>query len=168
MDKAKIQQFKDDGFKILTLKVVGGELPGPALAQKAGPLGLNGKQLGEEIKKATNDFRGIKMHVMLLVKDRKATIELIPGTGALVLKALREPVRDRKKVKNVLHNGSISLEDVIQIARIKRPLSNSNSFAGTIKEVVGTCMSVGCKIEGKHPKQIIEDINQGTLKLPVQ
>ncbi|KCZ75641.1 hypothetical protein H311_03378 [Anncaliia algerae PRA109] len=168
MDKAKVQQLKDDGFKILTLKVIGGEMPGPTLAQKAGPLGLNGKQIGEEIKKATAEFKGIKLHVMLIVKDRKATIELIPGTGALILKALREPVRDRKKVKNVLHNGSISMEDVLQIARIKKPLSNSNSFAGTVKEILGTCTSVGCKIEGKLPKQVIEDINSGLLNLPVQ
>ncbi|KCZ74055.1 hypothetical protein H311_04983, partial [Anncaliia algerae PRA109] len=116
----------------------------------------------------TAEFKGIKLHVMLIVKDRKATIELIPGTGALILKALREPVRDRKKVKNVLHNGSISMEDVLQIARIKKPLSNSNSFAGTVKEILGTCTSVGCKIEGKLPKQVIEDINSGLLNLPAQ
>lgn len=36
---------------------------------------------------------------------------------------VQEPVRDRKKVKNVKHDGNITLDDVIEIARVMKPRS---------------------------------------------
>ena len=45
--------------------------------------------------------------------------------GPLILKALKEPARDRKKTKNVLHNGKITMDQVIEIAKKMR----SKSFA---------------------------------------
>jgi hypothetical protein len=35
----------------------------------------------------------------------------------MVVKALKEPERDRKKVKHVKHSGNISLDEIIDIAR---------------------------------------------------
>ena len=35
----------------------------------------------------------------------------------------QEPIRDRKKVKHVKHDGNITLDDVIEIARIMKPRS---------------------------------------------
>ncbi|KAL0000848.1 hypothetical protein SO802_014629 [Lithocarpus litseifolius] len=46
---------------------------------------------------------------------------MVPPTAALVIKALKEPKCDRKKMKNIKeperHNGNISLDDVIEIAK---------------------------------------------------
>ncbi|XVE96028.1 hypothetical protein REPUB_Repub02eG0186100 [Reevesia pubescens] len=51
----------------------------------------------------------------------QAKVTVIPSTAVLVIKALKEPERDRKKMKNIKHNGNISLDDVIEIAKVMKP-----------------------------------------------
>lgn len=159
---------KDDGIKYVFLRCVGGEVPGATLAQKVGPLGIPARTVGEDIKNATINYKSLKVNVRLAIKDRKATIEVLPSTATLILKALNEPPRDRKKEKNIVHDGSLTMVDIVEIARQVKDRSLSNQFEGTIKEVLGTCVSIGCKIEGKSPKDIIEDIKSGQLRLPTE
>ncbi|KAF7683267.1 60S ribosomal protein L12 [Astathelohania contejeani] len=158
----------DDGSIVIELRCVGGEAPGPTLAQKVGPLGIPAKVVGEDIKKATMDFLGLKVNVRLIIKDRKARIELIPNSATLILKALREPPRDRKKEKNITHHGSITMTDVVEVARAIKPKSKCNEFAGVIKSVLGTCVSIGCTIEGRNPKEVIGDIAAGRIRCPTE
>lgn len=159
---------KEEGIKYVYLRCVGGEVPGATLAQKVGPLGIPAKVVGEDIKKATMDYKSLKINVRLAIKDRKATIEVLPSTATLILKALNEPPRDRKKEKNITHEGSITMVDVIEIARKIKEKSLSNAFEGTVKEVLGTCVSIGCKIEGRSPKDVISEIKSGDLRLPTE
>lgn len=159
---------KDEGIKYVSLRCVGGEVPGATLAQKVGPLGIPAKVVGEDIKKATMHYKSLKVNVRLAIKDRKATIEVLPSTATLILKALNEPPRDRKKEKNIVHNGSLTMVDIVEIARKVKDRSLSNKFEGTIKEVIGTCLSIGCKIEGKSPKDVIADIKSGQLRVPTE
>ena len=54
--------------KVVLLKAVGGEIgSASALAPKLGPLGLSPKKVGEDIQKATKDWKGIKVMVKLSV-----------------------------------------------------------------------------------------------------
>ena len=147
--------------------MVGGEVGATSsLAPKLGPLGLSPKKVGEDIAKSTTDWKGLRIRVQLTVQNRQAKIEVIPTASALVIKALKEPPRDRKKVKHVQHTGNISLEDVYSIARTMRPRPIAKEFSGTVKEILGTAQSVGCKVEGKHPHDWIDAINEGTLEVP--
>jgi len=84
----------------------------------------------------------------------------------MIMKALNEPPRDRKKEKNILHNGNISLEDVYETARALRFKSMAAKFAGTVKEVLGTCRAVGCTVDGMTPKEVTEKINSGEIVTP--
>lgn len=103
--------------------------------------------------------------VRLIIVNRQATVEVIPSASALVIKELAEPPRDRKKVKNVKHNGNLSWDQIRNIAKIMKPRSGAKSFEGTIKEIVGTCVSVGCTIEKKTPKEVIAQIENGELNV---
>ena len=72
--------------------------PPPAAAQ-IGPLGLSPKKIGEDIAKETaKDWKGLRVTVKLTVQNRQAKCSVVPSAAALVIKALKEPVRDRKKV----------------------------------------------------------------------
>jgi large subunit ribosomal protein L12e len=68
------------------LRATGGEVgAASSLAPKIGPLGLSPKKVGEDIAKETKkDWNGLRVTV--------------PSASALVIKALKEPPRDRKKV----------------------------------------------------------------------
>jgi large subunit ribosomal protein L12e len=141
--------------KYIYMKVVGGEIaPAAALAPRCAPCGLAPKKVGEDIQKATKDWRGIKIYIEIMVQNRQATVSICPTAAPLILKALKEPPRDRKKTKNVVHNGKLSLDNVIAIAKEMRPKSMAATFKGTVLEVLGTCVSVGCSIDGKRPQDV--------------
>lgn len=101
-----------DDVKILILRAVGGEVGSAAtLAPKVGPLGLSPKKVGEDIQAATLDWKGLKVTVKLTIQNRQAKVELIPSASSLVMRALKEPPRDRKKgPKNVKHDGNLTID----------------------------------------------------------
>merc|ERR1712045_590474 len=116
-------------------------------------------KVGEDIQKATMDWKGLNVTVKLTVVNRQASVSMIPSSSTLVMKALNEPVRDRKKVKNVVHNGNITLDAVIDIARQMRERSMARKLAGTVKEILGTCFSIGCTVNGEHPRELQRQID---------
>jgi len=153
--------------KIVYMKVVGGEMgSAAALAPKLGPLGLSPKKVGEDIQKATMDWKGIKVYVKLSVINRVATPTIVPSASALVMKELKEPPRDRKKVKNVKHSGNITLDAVIGIARKLRPASMAKELKGTVLEVLGTAFSIGCSVNGMSPHDLQAQIQGGEVTIP--
>lgn len=71
------------------------------------------------------------------------------------------------KLLTVKHNGNVTMDQIIEIARTMRPRSMSRYLSGTVKEVLGTAQSVGCTVDGSHPHDKIDEINEGTLPIPV-
>lgn len=157
-------KFDPNEVKFIYLRAVGGEVgASSALAPKIGPLGLSPKKVGEDIAKASKDFKGIKVTIQLRVQNRQAQASVVPSASSLVITALKEPPRDRKKDKNVKHSGNIPLEEMYNIARQMREKSFGKDLAATTKEVLGTAQSVGCRVEGKNPHDIIDAINDGEI-----
>ena len=153
--------------KEVMVKVIGGEpAPGATLAPKVGPLGLNPKKIGDDIAKATQEWKGLRVTCKLVVQNRQATVVVIPSASALVIQALHEPVRDKKKEKNIKHNGNITKDDLIRSARTMRPRSMAATLAGTCLEVLGTCVSVGCTCDGMAPKVLQGLIKEGKYDIP--
>merc|ERR1712070_921118 len=136
-------------------KAVGGEMAAAAsLAPKIGPLGLSPKKIGEDIQKATMDWKGLGITVKLTIVNRQATVTVVPSASSLLVKALNEPPRDRKKVKNIKHDGNLTLDQVIDVAKEMRERSGAKKLAGTVKEILGTCNSIGCTVNGESPRDI--------------
>ena len=90
---------------------------------------------------------------------------MLDTAGPLILKALKEPPRDRKKVKNVVHNGKVPFDTIVEIAKKMRPKSMSAEFSGTVKEVLGTCVSIGCTVDGQSPKDFQKKIDSGEVEV---
>ncbi|CAB1097670.1 unnamed protein product [Ectocarpus sp. 6 AP-2014] len=149
------------------LRAIGGEVGNTAaLAPKLGPLGLSPKKIGEDIQKNTQEWKGLPITVKLTIINRQATVSVIPAASSLILKALNEPERDRKKVKNIKHDGNVTLDQVIEIARVMRERSMARTLAGTVKEMLGTCNSVGCTVNGQSPRDIQSGISEGEIVIP--
>merc|ERR1740139_1997064 len=112
------------------------------------------------------DWKGLNVTVKLTVVNRQATVTMIPSSSSLVMKALDEPVRDRKKEKNVVHNGNLTLDAVIEIARQMRERSMARKLSGTVKKILGTCFSIGCTVNGESPRDIQQGIDDGDVEIP--
>lgn len=68
--------------------------------------------------------------------------------------------------KNVPHNGNITMEDIYEVARIMRERSMAKNFKGTVKEMLGTAVSVGCTVDKKDPREIQAAIDDGEIDVP--
>uniref|UniRef100_A0A1A9WP77 Large ribosomal subunit protein uL11 n=1 Tax=Glossina brevipalpis TaxID=37001 RepID=A0A1A9WP77_9MUSC len=162
-------KFDPTEVKLVYLRCVGGEVGATSsLAPKIGPLGLSPKKVGDDIAKATSDWKGLKITVCLTIQNRQASISVVPSAASLIIKALKEPPRDRKKQKNIKHSGNITFDDILSIARTMRPRSMARKLEGTCKEILGTAQSVGCTVDSRPPHDIIDDINSGAIEVPAE
>ena len=105
----------------------------------------------------------MRVTVKLTIQNRQAAVSVVPTASSLIIKALKEPPRDRKKEKNIKHSKSVSLDEIIDIARTMRYKSYAKELKGTVKEILGTAYSVGCQVDGKPPQTIIEGIDSGDI-----
>uniref|UniRef100_A0A2K5BUE9 Large ribosomal subunit protein uL11 n=1 Tax=Aotus nancymaae TaxID=37293 RepID=A0A2K5BUE9_AOTNA len=152
-------KFDPNEIKVIYLRCTVGEVGATsALAPKIGSLGLSPKKVGDDTAKATGDWKGLRITVKLTIQNRQSQIEVVSSASALIIKALKEPPRDRKKQKNIKHSGNITFDEIVNIAQQMRELSV------TIKEILGTAQSVGCNVDGCHAHDIIDDINSGAVE----
>ena len=164
-----MSRFPPDHIHELQVRTVGGEPPNMAtLAPKLGPLGMPPKRVADTIQAATKDWMGLKITCKLFIQNRQPRVECVPSAAGLLIKALKEPVRDRKKDKNILHDGNLSMDSILAVARQMRPKSASRTFAGTVTEVLGTANSLGCTVDDQKPKDLQAQIKSGDLVVPDQ
>jgi len=66
----------------------------------------------------------------------------------------------------VKHNGNVSFDSIIEIAREMQHRSLARDLAHCAREILGTCVSVGCTVNGKSPRDIIAELDDGKLECP--
>jgi len=139
--------------------------PGPPLGPAIGPLGLNVKQVVDKINEATKDFDGLPVPVRIIVhEDKSFDIEVgVPPVTALIKKELGIEKGSSSTGKEVV--GDLKLDQVIKIANIKRKQMLSYSLRSAVKEVLGTAVSMGVTVEGKNPKEVQKEIDEGKIKI---
>jgi len=149
--------------KTISALVNGGEASaGPPLGPALGPIGVNILQVVNTINEKTKDFPGMKVPVKIEVdtSTKKFNIEVgIPPTAALILKESGSSKGSGTAGSN--YSGNISLETTIKIARMKMDSSYASNLLAAVKEVIGTCLSVGMKVEDKSPKELYAEIANG-------
>lgn len=94
---------------------------------------MSPKKVGDDIAKATAEWKGLKITVRLTIQNRQAQIDVVPSAASLIIKALKEPPRDRKKVKHVKHNGNLTLDEIIVIAKSMKARSMARKLEGNFK-----------------------------------
>ena len=66
------------------------------------------------------------------------------------------------------HSASVTFEDILTIARKMRAKSRAVLFEGTVMEVLGTALNMGLLVDGRSPKEVQNDISNGTLGVPCE
>ncbi len=134
----------------------------PPLGPALGPLGVNIGQVVADINKKTASFAGMQVPVKVMVdKDtRQFTLEVgVPPATALIKKeaGVEKGAHNPKdeKVADVL------IEQVIKIAKMKEPQLLGKSLKHKVKEIVGTCRSMGILVEGMPAEEALKEIDAG-------
>jgi large subunit ribosomal protein L11 len=143
--------------------VTGGKASaGPPLGPALGPLGVNIMEVIGAINERTKDFEGMKVPVTVVIDPdtKKYEIEIgIPSTAALMMK--EAGISKGSGTSGTEWVGDVPMESVVKIARTKLEDSYTSSVKSVVKTVAGTCLSLGIKIEGKSPREITAEINDG-------
>jgi len=149
--------------KVVELLVSGGQATaGPPLGPALGPLGLNVLAVVNKINELTKDYAGMKVPVKVVVKPETKEFEVIvgtPTTSALIVSELK--IEKGSGAPNTQKVGNLSMEQLIRISKIKRPELLSKTLKSATKEILGTCVSMGVTVEGKDPREIIREIDEG-------
>jgi large subunit ribosomal protein L11 len=149
--------------KSISALVTGGEASaGPPLGPALGPMGINVLQVVNTINDKTKDFPGMKVPVKVEVDPdtKKFTVEVgVPPTAALISK--EAGVAKGSGAAGTVVAGNIGIESAIKIAKMKIDSSYAKDIKGALKEVIGTCLSLGMQVESKPPKDVYNDIKAG-------
>jgi large subunit ribosomal protein L12e len=155
--------------KFIYMKVVGGEpVAAAALAPKCGPLGMPPKKVGDDITAATKDWKAIKVPVEVEVCNRQISVKVLPSASSLIQKALKQPPRVRPRDKETVYTfeGNLDFETIVDISEQMEHKSMSRTFAGTVKQILGTCNSLGITVDGFTGKEAQKKVNEGHWTLP--
>jgi len=149
--------------KVVELLVSGGQATaGPPLGPALGPLGVNVMAVVNKINELTKDYSGMKVPVKVTVDPETKTFEVSVGTptaSALIVRELKiGKGSGNPKAQKV---GNLTIEQLIRIAKIKRPELLSKTLKSAAKEILGTCLSMGVTVEGKDPREVMREIDAG-------
>ena len=149
--------------KIVELLVNGGQAnAGPPLGPALGPLGVNTLAVVTKINELTKDYAGMKVPVKVAVDVEEKTFEVTVGTptaSALIVSELKiEKGSGTPKTEKV---GDLTMEQVVRVAKMKRPQLLAQTLKGATKETLGTCVSMGVTVEGKDPREVQREIDEG-------
>jgi large subunit ribosomal protein L11 len=138
---------------------------GPPFGPALGPLGVNIGGIVAEINKKTSEFAGMKIPVKVMVDPATKTFRVevgAPSTSALILKELGVQSGAKTKDETV---GDLTLDQVKKIAKSKEASIYGKAAADRVKQVLGTCKSMGVKCNGEDPRAVIAKISSGELKV---
>jgi len=143
--------------------VTGGEATaGPPLGPALGPMGVNILEIINAINEKTKEFQGMKIPVSVSVDSdtKKWEIEVgIPSASALLLK--EAGIQKGSGTSGTEWVGEVTADMIAKIANVKLETSYASSLKSVAKQIVGTCVSLGIKVEGKTPKEFTAEINEG-------
>jgi len=134
----------------------------PPLGPALGPMGVNIGQVVMEINKKTVSFAGMQVPVKVIIDKDTKTFEITVGTppaSGLIKKELSlEKASGKPKHEMV---ADILIEQVIKVAKMKETNTLGKSLKEKVKEIVGTCLSMGILVEGKNARETLRDIEAG-------
>jgi len=149
--------------KSISALVSGGEASaGPPLGPALGPMGINVLQVVNTINEKTKEFHGMKVPVKVDVDPdtKKFNVEVgVPPTTALIAKEANISKGSGTAGKDFV--GNISMEAIVKIVKMKIDISYATSLKSSVKEIIGSCVSSGIKVENKPAREIYPDLIAG-------
>ncbi|HUY01090.1 MAG TPA: 50S ribosomal protein L11 [Candidatus Deferrimicrobium sp.] len=136
---------------------------GPPIGPALGPTGVNLYQVVQKINELSQDFAGLKIPVKITVNTttKEFDIELgIPPSSALILREIKDVQKGSSEAGKKMI-GNVSLDTIIKTAKMKKNVLLSTNLKAAVKEIIGTCVSMGVKVDGKLPKTIQKNISKG-------
>ncbi len=134
----------------------------PPLGPALGPTGVNIGQVVSDINKKTADFKGMKVPVKVIVDKDEKSYEIEIGTPPAA-QLIKKEAGIQKGASNPLTEkvADLMMEQVIKISKMKQDALLANDTKNQVREIIGTCQSMGILIEGMTAQEALKAISEG-------
>lgn len=150
-------------IKTVPSLVMGGQATaGPPLGPALGPLGVNVMAIVNVINEKTKDYSGMRVPVKIVVdvESKQFSVEVgVPTTAALIVK--EASLQKGSGKPNAEFAGNLTMSQVAKIAKARSAYSYGKSMCSVALEIVGSCVSMGVKVEDKDPRTVIAELKKG-------
>lgn len=134
----------------------------PPLGPALGPLKVNIGQVVADINKKTADFKGMKVPVKVIVdtETKDYTIEIgTPPASQLIKSELG--IAKGSGTPDKTYVADMTVDQIKKVARMKFDSLLANDLSAAVREMAGTCFSLGVKVDGKPPVEFIAAVKAG-------
>ena len=147
----------------IDVMVAGGKATAaPPLGPALGPSGLNIGEVVGAINEKTKSFAGMQVPVKVTFDPETKEFEISVGTPPAAALIKKEAGVDKgagnPKTDMV---ADLKIEQLIKVAQMKEDGLLGKDMIQKVKEIAGTCNSMGIMVEGKRAIEAIADINTG-------
>jgi large subunit ribosomal protein L11 len=134
------------------LQVKGGQAnPAPPIGPALGSKGLNIMEFCKQFNARTQDKPGMVLPVVITVYSDKSFEFVIKTPPAAILLLEAAKLKKGSAEPNRVKVGSVSWDQVRQIAETKMPDLNAYKVESAMKMVAGAARSLGITVTGKAP-----------------
>ena len=143
---------KVSGFIKLQIPA-GAANPAPPVGPALGAQGVNIMQFCQAFNAATQDQAGTIIPVEITVYEDKTFTFVCKTPPAAVLIKEKLGIKSGSGIPQLKSVGTLSLDQLREIAEIKMPDLNANDIEAAMEIVAGTARSMGVRIEGREMKK---------------
>ena len=138
--------------KVVKLQVRGGVAnPSPPVGPALGAAGVNIMEFCKQFNARTQDKQGKLLPVVISVYKDKSFDFIVKTPPAAVQLLEAAKVKKGSGEPNRVRSGSVSWDQVRQIAEDKMVDLNAFTVESAMKMIAGTARSMGLKVAGKRP-----------------
>lgn len=136
----------------LKLQVKGGQAnPAPPIGPALGSKGLNIMEFCKQFNARTQEKQGVVLPVLITIYTDKSFEFVIKTPPAAILLIEASKVKKGSAEPNRVKVGSVTWDQVKQIAETKMPDLNAFKIESAMKMVAGTARSLGITVTGTPP-----------------
>jgi large subunit ribosomal protein L11 len=149
--------------EIIEILIEGGKATAaPPLGPALGPMGLNIGQVVTDINNKTQSFKGMQVPVKVEINTDTKNYSISVGTppaSQLIIKEAGIEKGSSNPTTDLV--ADLKIEQIIKIAKMKEDALLGKTNKEKVKEVMGTCQSMGVMVEGKPVPETFKEVEAG-------
>ncbi|MBD3259569.1 50S ribosomal protein L11 [Candidatus Woesearchaeota archaeon] len=142
---------------------------GPPIGPALGPLKVNIGEVVKAINDKTKDFQKMQVPVKIIVDTDTKEFEIQVGTPPASQLIKKEAIIEKGASNPLLDKvADLKIEQIIKIAKMKEDSLYGKDMKGRVKEIVGTCQSMGVLVEGAPARETLQKIDTGEFEQKIK
>lgn len=148
--------------------------PGASTAPRLSALKVNIGEIFKKVNDATKDYSGMQVPVKVKIDTETKDVEVEVGTppaSSMIKKELKievAKISEEEKVAGKTSVGDLKMDQVVKIAKAKQNSLLAKDLKAAVKQILGTANSMPLTVEGKKPRELIKEIEEGKWDQSIQ